>query len=76
MPLSNPSSYRTLPESKKGIKGWRTLNKQGLQKQKEQTHIKAQSLHWTAPDGVLELKGEVDTCPMFNPETVSIDAHL
>ena len=78
----NPSLYRTLQESKKSKKGWRTLNKQGLQKQKDQVHTKtrrlrehAQSIYWPEPDGVLELK-EVDTCTVSNLETISTDAHI
>ena len=32
----------------------------------------AQGLHGSAPVGVLELKGEMGTCPTPNPEAVSI----
>lgn len=37
---------------------------------------RAQGLYRSAPDGVLELKGEMDACLIPNPEALSIDSHL
>lgn len=61
----------------KSGRGWRTSRNQGLLDTTGLTHIctqwlwdYSQGLHWS--DGVLELKGKVDTGPHTNPEAIAI----
>lgn len=52
------------------------MNKIELHMNSEKMRQHSQALHRSALDGVLELKGKVDTCPILTQKYSPIDNHL